>query len=78
MPSDGYQGSYLVDLAKEVVSEKGDTFLKMPEAEATKELGQLGLEKMLAWIRKDLEMMRVYFNNWFSELSLYQNGLYEQ
>ena len=78
MPADGYQGAYMVDLAKEIVSEKGDHYLKMPEAEAIKELGQIGLRKMLDWIRNDLELLRVKFDVWFSEESLYKNGLYEK
>jgi arginyl-tRNA synthetase len=78
MPSDGYQGAYITDLAKEIISEKGDRFLKMVEADAIKELGQIGLENMLANIRKDLELLRVNFDVWYSELSLYKDGLYDR
>jgi arginyl-tRNA synthetase len=78
MPSDGYQGAYVTDLAKEIILEQGDQFLKAPEAEAVKALGQIGLHKMLDWIRTDLELLRVHFNVWFSELSLYDTGLYQQ
>jgi arginyl-tRNA synthetase len=76
MPPDGYQGAYMTDLAKEIAAEKGDIFLKMPEAEALEKLGRIGLERMLALIRNDLSLLRVNFNVWFSELSLYQ-GLYD-
>jgi arginyl-tRNA synthetase len=78
VPADGYQGAYLIDLAKEIIAEEGDRFLKLPEAEAIKELGQIGVNKMLALIRQDLEMLRVKYNVWFSELSLYKDGLYEK
>ncbi len=78
MPADGYQGAYMLDLAKEIISEEGDRFLKMPEAEGLKGIGQIGIHKMLAWIRQDLEMLRVKFDVWFSEESLYKNGLYEK
>jgi arginyl-tRNA synthetase len=78
MPSDGYQGAYLTDLAREIVSENGDRFLKMPEEEAVKALGQIGLEKMLVQIRNDLELLGVKFDVWFRELSLYRSGLYEK
>ena len=30
MPSDGYLGSYMVDLAKEIIAEEGDKFLSLP------------------------------------------------
>jgi arginyl-tRNA synthetase len=78
MPSEGYQGTYLAELAKEIVAEKGNQFLKLPEAEATKALGQIGLPRMLEQIRHDLGMLRVKFDNWYSELSLYQDGLYQK
>ena len=78
MPSDGYQGAYLVELAKEIIIGNGEKFLKMTEAEAIKELGQIGLNRMLSLIREDLELLRVKFDVWFSELSLYKSGLYQK
>jgi arginyl-tRNA synthetase len=78
MPSDGYQGAYITDLAKEIISAEGDKFLKLPEHVAVKELGQAGLDKMLTQIRRDLELLGVRFDVWFSELSLYKDGLYKE
>lgn len=78
MPPDGYQGVYVTELAKEIIAEQGDKFLKMPEMEALKGLGQIGLNKMLTRIRQDLELLRVKFDVWFSEESLYKSGLYDQ
>lgn len=77
VPSDGYHGSYMIDLAREVISEEGDRFLKMPEKEAIGTLGKIGLDKMLAQIRVDLELIGVTFDVWFSERSLYENGQYQ-
>lgn len=78
MPPDGYQGAYLLDLAKEIIVEEGDKFLKLSEEDAIKELGRIGLAKMLAQIRGDLELLGVRFDCWFSELSLYTTGLYQR
>jgi arginyl-tRNA synthetase len=78
MPSDGYQGSYITDLAREIIKEKGDRYLNLSEAEAIKQLGQIGLENMLRNIREDLELLKVKFDVWYSELSLYNSGLYEK
>ncbi len=78
MPSDGYLGSYMVDLAKEVIAEEGDKFLALPEQEAVLQLGQLGLEKMIKQIKADLELLGVSFDVWFSEQSLYDNGQYQK
>ncbi len=77
MPSDGYPGSYMVDLAKEVIAEEGDRFLALPEPEAVSLLGQLGLDKVLKQVKADLELLGVSFDVWFSEQSLYEKGQYQ-
>ena len=77
MPEDGYFGQYMFDLAKEIADQKGDKFLNLPETEAIKQLGQVGLEKMVSQIKADLELLSVTFDVWFSEHSLYQNGQYD-
>jgi len=74
--SDGYLGAYMVDLAKEIIVEEGDRFLNQPEA--VSQLGQLGLKKMIEQIRRDLELLGVTFDVWFSEQSLYDKGQYKQ
>ncbi|HSW56809.1 MAG TPA: arginine--tRNA ligase, partial [Dehalococcoidales bacterium] len=78
MPSDGYQGAYVKELAQEIIAAEGDRFLKMPEPEAIKALGQIGLRAMLQQIRQDLETLGVKFDNWFSEQTLYDSGLYQK
>ena len=78
MPSDAYLGGYMVDLAKEIVAEEGKRFLALPETEAISQLGQLGLEKIISQIRKDLELLGVSFDVWFSERSLYDNEQYQR
>ncbi|MFB0558942.1 MAG: arginine--tRNA ligase [Dehalococcoidales bacterium] len=78
MPSDGYFGNYMVDLAKEIIAEEGDRFLTLPKQEAVPQLGQLGLEKVIKWIKSDLELLGVNFDVWFSERSLYDNKQYQK
>ena len=78
MPADGYMGAYMVDLAKEVVAKHGERFLKLPEEQAVAELSKLALPLMLDAIRTDLEMIRVTFDVWFSEQSLFDKGIYEK
>jgi len=77
LPTDGYQGGYVVDMAKEIIAEYGDKFSKMPESQAIAELEKIGLKKMLAQIQADLELLGVTFDVWFSEKSLFQNGQYD-
>ena len=77
LPTDGYLGGYMIDLAKEIIAEKGDRFLALPEPEAVLQLGQLGLDKIIKLIRSDLELLGVTFDVWFSERSLYESGQYQ-
>ena len=78
LPPDGYQGTYIIDLAKEIILEEQDKFLKLPENEAIEKLGHIGLKKMLTNIRQDLDLLGVNFDVWFSEGTLYKEGLFDK
>ncbi|MEC0207128.1 arginine--tRNA ligase [Paenibacillus lautus] len=78
MPEDGYYGEDIKGFAKELVAEKGDSLLSMDPGERTAFLRQFGLEKELDKIKRDLNRFRVHFDEWFSETSLYENGLVEK
>jgi arginyl-tRNA synthetase len=78
MPSDGYVGNYMIDLAKEVIAQEGDRFLALHGQEAISQLGRLGLDKIVTQIKSDLELLGVSFDVWFSEQSLYDNGQYQK
>ncbi len=77
VPADGYVGDYLKDIAGDIVASDGDRLAGLSEAELEKELGRIGLEKMLDWIKGDLETLEVSFDVWFSEQSLFTDGKYE-
>jgi len=78
MPSDGYVGNYMIDLAKEIIAQEGDRFLVLPGQEAVSQLGRLGLDKIVTQIKSDLELLGVNFDVWFSEQSLHDNGQYQE
>jgi arginyl-tRNA synthetase len=78
IPADGYLGSYMIDLAKEIIAEEGDRFLTLPEPEAVSQLGQLGVEKIIKLIKSALKLLGVAFDVWFSERSLYDNKQYDK
>jgi arginyl-tRNA synthetase len=78
MPADGYLGSYMVDLAKEIIAEEGDKFLSLPEKEAVARLGHIGLVKIIEQIKGDLERLGVSFDVWFSEQELFDRGQYKK
>ena len=76
MPDDGYMGEYMIELAKEIVAEKGDAYASMLEDEAIAQIGSIGIERMIAAIKSDLESLGVEFDVWFSERSLFSGGQY--
>lgn len=78
IPEDGYQGSYIVAMGKEFATEYGDKFLQMQRGQAERELGRLGIDMVVGELRATLERMNVRFDNWFSERSLYESGLFDQ
>ena len=75
LPSDGYQGEYLTVLAEDIKEDVGDRFLPpMEEGAAVREMGEMGLRRMLAQIRADMEGLRIGYDVWFSERSLLSGG----
>jgi arginyl-tRNA synthetase len=77
IPANGYHGGYMIDLAKEIIAEKGEGFLTLSESEAISALGKLGLQKMIQQIKVDLESLGVTFDVWFSERTLYDQGQFQ-
>jgi arginyl-tRNA synthetase len=74
IPENGYHGTYMIDLAKEILAQEGEKFLDIPESDAVAKLGIIGLEKMIVQIRTDLELLGVKYDIWFSERTLYEKG----
>jgi len=76
-PEEGYKGEYVRDLAREAVVRHGANLATLPDSEAATVLGDAAMATVLGWIRRDLEAFGVRFDNWFSERSLYQPGVWE-
>ena len=74
LESHHYQGAYVTDLALELKAEYGDRFLNTSPEEAIAALSEIGLAKVLAWIRASAERLRIHFDHWYSERSLYAAG----
>ncbi|MDD5093632.1 MAG: arginine--tRNA ligase [Dehalococcoidia bacterium] len=78
LPEDGYRGEYVIEIAREIVKEKGDRFLKLDPKEAIKTVGRIGFDKVIAAIKDDLKLLDVEFDVWFSEQTLYDSGQFER
>jgi len=78
MPEDAYMGNYMIDLAREIIETEGDRFTKLSETAAIEEIGAIGVNKVMDMIKNDLELLGVEFEVWFSEQSLFREGLYNK
>ncbi|MBI2765129.1 MAG: arginine--tRNA ligase [Chloroflexi bacterium] len=74
IPKDGYPGSYMAVLAREIKDEAGDAFLRPAGEFGPPELNTRGIEVMVEHIRDTLEHFGVRYDRWFSERSLYDPG----
>jgi arginyl-tRNA synthetase len=74
IPAEGYHGSYMVELAHNLANEFGDRFLNIPLDQATRELGQLAVSRMIEAAKRDMADLGVNYECWFSEQSLYDES----
>lgn len=77
-PEDGYRGDYITDIAKAIIAREGDRYAGLPHDEARRALGKLGIDAMMDSVRASLARMRIAYDNFFSERSLYESGLFER
>lgn len=66
---DFYRGEYLIDFAKELVEEKGETLVD-EEWPVFKDYAE---QKMFAWINTTLGRVNIKFDHFFNENDLYDN-----
>jgi arginyl-tRNA synthetase len=71
VPEDGYQGEYLIDLAREILDEHGAAVMDLPEEASSAQCGRWGVEKMLARQMKAMDDFNVTFDRWFAESTLH-------
>ena len=81
VPEEGYQGEYLLDLADALIAERGERYkdavaaapgVEALDAETLQELKVWGRDAILASFRLTLERLRVPFDVWTPESTLYQ------
>lgn len=78
LPEDGYQGSYILDLAKDLKNLKGDALLKLSEEDAVSACTDYAKDTIMSWIKKDLAVVGCHFDNYFSERTLYRDNKVEE
>lgn len=78
LPDEGYRGEYVREFAQEFASEIGPRLAEMDPEQAVQELKRRGVQRVLEMIRGDMEAIGVRYDRWFSEQSLYDEGLFAQ
>lgn len=73
LPDDCYQGTYIIDLAKEFYNVYGDKYLKKPALVRQEALVNFALPKNISKMKVDLARYNIHFDTWFSEKSLYDS-----
>jgi len=75
-PSNLYQGGYVREIAARLIGENPE----VPGAEdrAVAFMAQFAARLVLAGIKKDLEDFRVFFDDYYSEASLFERGLVDE
>ena len=78
LPTGGYQGDYVIELAQEILAQQGTRYVQMDRETALHEIGNIAREKMVDLIRRDLLDLGIEFDIWFGEGSLYTSGEYDR
>lgn len=74
-PDSAYPGSYIVEIAKEILATKDfSSFAKMDEQNRIQQLGQLAVDANMSMIRADLKVIGIEFHQYFSEKTLHESG----
>lgn len=76
-PEDGYQGDYIIELARDLQATRGAALQSLAKEAAVEECARFAAGRILAGIRDDLADFGVEFEKWFSEQSLYDAGKVE-
>jgi arginyl-tRNA synthetase len=74
VPEDGYHGTYITDLARDILDTEGPGLADLPPDERFVRLRQEGARRAMAQIRTTLDRFGVTFDTYFLEASLVERG----
>ncbi len=73
VPEEGYHGSYLIEIARNLKDQYGDDFQSFDE-ETALTFREEAVSRITTIIKDDLDQLGIEFDAWFSEGSLHRNG----
>ncbi|MBF0356997.1 MAG: arginine--tRNA ligase [Magnetococcales bacterium] len=77
MPDGSYPAQYVIDIAQSLKDKDGERWLEITtdlSAAPPLEVVNFAMERIMGWIRHDLEKINIHFDNWFSERTLHAKG----
>jgi arginyl-tRNA synthetase len=74
VPEDGYHGSYMEDLARDILETAGPSLADLPPTERFERLREEGSVRVLGWIEASLERFGVRFDVYLKESDLADRG----
>ncbi|HBT40132.1 MAG: arginine--tRNA ligase [Pseudothermotoga sp.] len=74
IPEDGYRGEYLIDIAKKLLEEVGETYKNRWDSETESFFKRYAVENILNNMKEDLCTLDCEFDVYFSEKSLIEDG----
>ena len=77
LPEDSYPGEDVIAVAEKIRDSSSDNY-DTDDPGALSDLGKAGIQLMIEGIKEDIESLRIDFDNWFSEKSLFENGQFEK
>ncbi|MCH6576693.1 MAG: arginine--tRNA ligase [Proteobacteria bacterium] len=73
-----YPGDYLIPVGRALAETDGDKWLSKPEAKWTDRFANFSVDKMMAFVRDDLEAVGISFDVFTYERNLHQKGKVEK
>ena len=73
MPEDSYPGEDVIAIA-EKIRDSSNRAYDTSNPQDVLDLGKAGIDLMIEGIKEDIESLKIHFDSWFSEQSLFENG----
>ncbi|MBI4619801.1 MAG: arginine--tRNA ligase [Desulfobacterales bacterium] len=74
LPSECYQGEYIVDIANDIVAKHGDRYLDEPDSKVISNFAVYAADSILEGIKEDLSDFGVKFDVWSSEKTFFESN----
>jgi arginyl-tRNA synthetase len=68
----------MVELAEQARERFGEAMLRPPGEPPPDELARFGIEEVMAWIRRDLSDLGVYYDHWYQEQTVFEAGHFDK